>query len=162
MSEALGLEFSESGFDDMRKVLKDESPRVARILNKKLRGIGTDLSRAASARFPGGGSYVVQLLAKGVIVRASGGTGARASRNDWGSDRGVLTAVLESFGSKSANTPQSQSCLATLNARYGTRGRFLNQAWREGRIGYRSQVRVAAAEAERDLQAQLNAAGCGE
>jgi len=160
MSEALGLEFSESGFDDMRKVLKAESPRAARILNKKLRGVGTQLAQAASARFPGGGSYVVRLLARGVIVQSSGG-GSRASSNDW-SNRGVLAAVLESFGSKSANTPQSQSCRDTLNARYGTRGRFLNQAWREGRIGYRSMVRTAAAGVERDLQTQLNAAGCGE
>jgi len=162
MSEVLVLEFSESGFDDMRKVLKAESPRAARLLNKKLRGIGTQLAQAASAKFPGGGSYTVRLNTKGLIVQASGGSGARTSRNDWGSDRGVLTAVLESFGSKSANTLQSQSCLATLNARYGTKGRFLNQAWREGRIGYRSQVRTAAAEVERDLQTQLNAAGCGE
>jgi hypothetical protein len=102
----------------------------------------------------------VRLNTKGLIVQASGG-GGRTSRNDW-SDRGVLTAILESYGSKSANTPQSQSCRDTLNARYGTKGRFLNEAWREHRTEYRGMAIDAALEAERDLQAQLNAAGCGE
>jgi hypothetical protein len=160
MSEEWGLEFSEKGLESVRKVLKAEDPRALRILNKNLRGVGAALATAASAKFPNGGSYVVRLLAKGLIVSASGGS---ASGNDWhGAPRGVLTAILESYGSKSANTVQSQSCRDTLNARYGTKGRFLNAAWREGRTGYRDLARVAAVEAERDLQTQLNAAGCGE
>ena len=159
MSGEVGLEFREEGLDNVRKILKAEDPRAARILNKKLRAIGTMLAQAASARFPGGGSYVVRLNTKGLIVQASGG-GARASRNDW-SDRGVLTAILESYGSKGARTKQAQSCRDTLNARYGTKGRFLNQAWREGRSTYRGMAIDAANEATRDLQTQLDAAGLG-
>lgn len=161
MSETWTLTLEERGLAEFMKVLKAEQPKALATLRKHLRLVGEQLAADATMRFPNGGSYGVKINKRGVIVGATGG-GARSSGNDW-SNRGVLTAVLESFGAKQpGSTPQAQSVTATLNSRYGTPGRFLNAAWKEGKSGYRKQAAIAAAEAERALQEHLNAAGCGE
>jgi hypothetical protein len=152
-------DLEERGLTTIMQVLMAEDKKALAILRKHLRGIGQDLASAASARFPGGGAYQVRLGLKGLTVSARGG-GGRTSRSDW-SDRGVLTSILESFGAKSAK-PRARACLATLNARYGTPGRFLNAAWKEGKPGYRLRAELAAREAESALDARLKAAGVGE
>jgi hypothetical protein len=154
------VEFKEEGLANLKAVLKEEQPKVLRTLNKHLRGIGKDLADAAFVKTGGFGAYGVGLRKTGLIVMAAGG-GARASRNDW-SDPGVLASILESFGAKSTTTARSAACKATLDARYGKPGRFLNAAWKDGSAGYRQRAYYAAAEAESSLQAHLTAKGCGE
>lgn len=69
-------------------------------------------------------------------------------------------AILEFAGSASRGlTPQGMSLIETLDARYGTPGRFIWASWDASSRAVESAVEAAVKDTGANAQAKLNAAG---
>ena len=80
------------------------------------------------------------------------------SGSEW-SQEGRLSAILEFYGKVGAKSDQARTCTATLNSRYGTPGRFLWSSWDEQKGSSVPRIEAAVREAEKQLQATLDAQG---
>lgn len=138
--------------------LREFTPDVHKALNKTIRQALAITRSAAKGRYPNGdwGLRINQKLILGSIRTQAGSLG-----QSWGeSSPGVKAAIFEFAGSAGdGKTPQAQALIQSLNARYGQPGRFLWDAWDETGRAALERIRIAMQQAERELQAHLNAAG---
>lgn len=149
-----------TGIKQTIAALKAFEPELLKSLNKEIRQSMNIVRRAAMAKYPQGG-WVVRVNNKKLLGSVGASGGKVAGR--WGdSSPGVKAAIFEFAGSRTAGaTPQAQGLIKTLNARYGSPGRFLWSAWDEVGDQVLLNIRDAVQRAERDLQASLDSAGEG-
>lgn len=138
--------------------LKAFTPEIHKALNKTIRQALATTRVAASSRYPGG-AWGVRINTKRIL--GSVGTTGGALGSNWAeSSPGVKAAIFEFAGSTQPGmTPQARAMIESLNSRYGKPGRFLWDAWDETGHVALERIRIAVKEAERELQAHLNATG---
>lgn len=142
------------GLEETIAALRALEPDVLKRTQATIRKAVMDIGVAASSRGPSGHklSYRVRTSARG--KRA--GMSIRALDRD--------TAIFEFAGSKGLSrsggpiTPQGAAMVRWLDG-FGQPGRFLWQAWDEHKDAFEAELKRAMGEAERELQAHLNAAG---
>jgi hypothetical protein len=139
--------------------LKAFTPDVEKVLGDQIRDALGATQEAAQNRYPRG-SWVIGRNRKkllGYIAARAGGKRAAS----WGdSAPGIRAGIFEFLGSTyGGSRPQVLGAIASLNARYGQPGRFLWSAWDESGQRVLDQIRVAVQEAEKKLQATLDAEG---
>lgn len=141
------------------RALKVFEPELAKGLNKTIRTAMNQVAAGARANYPKG-AWSVRINQKNLLgsVMARGG-GARASRFGE-SAPGIRAAVFEFAGKyQPGKSPQAKGMIESLNARYGSPGRFLWASWDAQKDQVLDTIRQAVVSAEIDLQSALDAAG---
>lgn len=151
-----------------RALLKRLEPDLLKRLDQQLNAVARDLRSGAQSRFAqtgaDGDAYVVRSrnrvsgFSKSVAARG----GSVGAGEKWSTEPGVLAAIFEfANGVRNAqpqNVARTQSLIATLNARYGSPGRFLWSAWDAKSSTYMADVEAAIAAVEAEYSARLGAA----
>jgi hypothetical protein len=148
------------GVRETIRALKAFEPEIGKELNKVIRTALNDVKAGAQGRYPKG-SWSVRINQKNLLgtIRTSPGTVGDAK--SWGdASPGVRAAIFEFAGKyQSGQTPQAKAMIKSLNERYGSPGRFLWDAWDASGEPALAKIREAMLDAERRLQAELDAAG---
>jgi hypothetical protein len=147
------------GLSQTRGLLARFEPDLMKRLDATLSVVARDLKAGAEAKFArtgSGNAYRIRTrnramgFSKGVTTqRGSVGRGEK-----WSSEPGVLAAIFELANkvrdAKPENVERTKSLLATLNAKYGSPGRFLWDAWDERSVAALATVdgEIKAVEAE--------------
>ena len=139
------------------------TPDLLKGMNAEIRRSLKPVRARAQGKFPDG-QWSININQKkilGSIAATSGGVGGLKSR--WGdSAPGIKAAIFEFAGSvQGGQTPQAQGLIRSLTERYGQPGRFLWSAWDELGAGVLQNIEEAVHRAERELQANMDAAGEG-
>lgn len=156
---SLDLDLRIGGIKATITALKNLAPDVKREMDREIRLVMTTVKSGAESRYPNG-AWSVKLNAKrlfGSVEAVAGG-----ERADTWSDSGpgVKAAVFEFAGKyQSGKTPQAKAMIESLNARYGSPGRFLWDSWDANKTRALAQIKNAVLRAERELQTRLDAAG---
>lgn len=158
-----GTSIEVDGVGQTIRALKAFTPEIHKTLTKSIKTALNFTKEVTEGKYPQG-SWVVRVTQRkmlGVIAARGGGGG-------WGPPwkplnelaPGSRAAVLEFIGSAGpAKTPQVAGLLNTINARYGTPGRFLWSAWDETSTAVLQDIRLSVLSAEKKLQAHLDASG---
>ena len=135
------------GIAETRILLKQFEPDLLKRLDRRLNLVARDLRSGAQANFEktgaSGSAYVIRTrsrvaglpgFSKAVVAgHGSRGTSMIDPGERWSTDPTVLAAIFELANgvrdSKPQNVPRTKSLIATLNARFGSPGRFLWQEW---------------------------------
>jgi hypothetical protein len=156
---SLDLDLRVGGVKATIAALRNLAPDVKREMDREIRSVMTTIKAGAESRYPAG-AWSVKLNAKRLFgsVEAIGG-GERA--DTWrDSGPGVKAAVFEFAGKyQPGKTPQAKAMIASLNARYGSPGRFLWDSWDENKTRALAQIKTAVLRAESELQTRLDSAG---
>jgi hypothetical protein len=152
---AIGVE----GVAKTVRALDAFAPEIKARLNREIRKALNDTKTRAQSKYPKG-AYVTLVNKKkilGSVTTARGGVNGRR----WGeADAGARAAIFEFAGSRQeGRTPQARGLIKSLNARYGTTGRFLWSAWDETGKDVLDRIRTSVLSAERDLQSKLDSIG---
>jgi hypothetical protein len=150
-----------TGVKETARALKEFAPDLHKSMNKEIRKSLNVVKARAQSKYPKG-SWKININQKrilGSIVATSGG--GTSTGSSWSNaPDGVRAAIFEFAGSKTDGaTPQAKGLIKSLNARYGTPGRFLWSAWDETGKQALSEIETAVRRAERDLQGRLDAIG---
>jgi hypothetical protein len=156
---SLDLDLRIGGIKATITALRNLAPDVKREMDKEIRSVMTTIKAGAENRYPGG-QWLVKLNAKrlfGSVEAVAGGERASTWRD---SGPGVKAAVFEFAGKyQPGKTPQAKAMIDSLNARYGSPGRFLWDSWDSNKVRALAQIRDAVLRAERELQTRLDSAG---
>jgi hypothetical protein len=148
------------GVKETMAALKAFEPDLLKSLRKDIRHTLEKTRDAAQGKYPKG-AYGVRISARkllGSVVAMSGGGSVASSWEK--SAPGVRAAIFEFAGKvQGGKTPQASGLIRSLNARYGSPGRFLWSAWDEHGKESLEHIKVSVQNAERDLQAKLDSAG---
>lgn len=145
------------------KALGEFEPELKKRMNSEIRKALTQTRNVAKGKYPGG-AWSINInnkkLLGSIAATAGGGTWGTKSLSELAP--GTRAAILEFIGTKySGNRPQVVGLINTMNARYGSPGRFLWAAWEQTGDTVLKDIESAVLSAERDLQASLDAAGEG-
>ena len=151
------------GVKETVTALRAFEPSLLKEMNSEIRRSLTPVRERAKGKYPAG-VWSININTKkilGSICAASGGAGGLKPR--WGdSAGGIKAAIFEFAGSTTQGaTPQAQGLIKSLTERYGSPGRFLWSAWDELGGGVLQNIEESVRRAERDLQANMDAAGEG-
>jgi len=149
-----------AGLTETRALLKQFEPDLLKRLNTRLTVVASDLKKGAQANFGktgvSGAAYRIKTRARPAgfskSVLAEGGS--VAPRAKWSTQPGALAAIFElANGVRDArpqNVQRTKSMIATLNARYGSPGRFLWAAWDARKVAALASIdaEIKAVEAE--------------
>lgn len=129
--------------------------RASEVLGRRLNRVAL----GALARYPRG-SWRARVDAARFYGSVAA-TGGAVSRQGWGvSGPGVRAEIFEFLGaSSSGSRPQVRATIASLNARYGSPGRFLWAAWDAAGRDVEVEIAGGVRAAEQELQRQLNSVG---
>lgn len=154
----LNLQATVEGLTEVRMALRGFGPDVSRRLTLQVRNGAATIAAGARGRFPQGqtgdgrAGFRVERIPTRSGPRGFSGGYRVVNRTREG-------VILEHAGSTtSGRTGQGKSLIRGLDARYGPPGRFL---WRsvDERMGMvRVRLEAAVQQAERDLQARIDAA----
>lgn len=149
------------GVKETIAALRAFEPDLAKAMNKQIRQILTQVRSAAQAKYSAG-RWTIRVNQSKILGQISA-AGGSVSPAGWGaSPGGVRAGIFEFLGTNySGRRPQVLGAIASLNARYGTPGRFLWSAWDQVGKDVLSQIARVVAAAEQELQARLDAAGEG-
>ena len=155
------------GVAETRDLLARFEPDLLKRLDRRLNAVARNLRSGAQANFErtgaSGNAYRIRTRKRAggfsKSVMAEGGSVPAGVK--WSTEPGVLAAIFELAAAprdaRPQNVERTRSLIVTLNARYGTPGRFLWEAWDDDGDGYLAQVgaEIKAVEAEytRRLQA---------
>lgn len=160
MSEnSLDLDLRVAGVKATITALRNLAPDVKREMDREIRSVMSTVKAGAESRYPGG-AWSVKLNAKrlfGSVEAISGGERGDTWRD---SGPGVKASVFEFAGKyQPGKTPQAKAMIDSLNARYGSPGRFLWDSWDDNKTRALAQIKDAVLRAERELQTRLDTAG---
>lgn len=153
------------GLRETLEALKAFEPEVHKALRKSMKEAVRPIASMAAGR--SGGTYGTQVRASGrPLVSVFAKVGPMANKNDWSSP--ATKAVIMEFAQKAVYKqgpktgqpyPQGESLIGNYDA-FGKPGRFLWDAWDSG-AGAQAMADIerSVTEAERELQAMLDAAG---
>lgn len=142
------------------RALKAFTPEMHKALNKTIRTALNDVKAGAEGRYPKG-AWVVRINTRNMLGSIRTAPGTVGDAKSWGeTSPGVRAAIFEFAGKyQPGATPQAKAMIASLNARYGSPGRFLWDAWDDRGKAALDTIKQAVLTAERNLQAELDAAG---
>lgn len=148
------------GVKETVNALKAFEPDLLKRMNKEIRDSLGKVRDRAKGKYPGG-SWSININNKKILGSIAASARGGLVANSWGkSAPGTKAAIFEFVGSRySGNDPQVTGLISSLTRRYGQPGRFLWSAWDELGSGVLSDIEQAVRRAERDLQANLDAAG---
>ena len=157
-----------TGVKQTMAALKAFEPEVYKAMRKTIRTRIKSVATGAAGRYQsssgGGGKYKVSIRDAGKRPGASitAVMGVQKGRNDW-SDPQSRAVIFEFAGSRSrGKTPGIAAAIASFQAKYGAPGRFLWEEWdSQGGQKISEEVEAEIRDAERILQAKLDAAGEG-
>jgi hypothetical protein len=157
MSRQTAIEVT--GVKQTIQALESFAPEIKERLNREIRKALKSTETRAQSKYPKG-AYTVQINKKkllGSVTTRRGSVGGKR----WGeADAGPRAAIFEFAGSnQDGRTPQAKGLIKSLNARYGTTGRFLWAAWDETGKDVLENIRTSLLSAERDLQSKLDSIG---
>lgn len=140
--------------------LKAFEPDLLKAMNKGIRQALAPIRARAKGIYPGG-QWSINLNTKKILGSVSAAAGGGLNPQSWGgSAPGTKAAIFEFIGSRySGKRPQVLGLIESLERRYGAPGRFLWAAWDESGDQALQDIEAAVKAAERDLQANLDAAG---
>lgn len=150
-----------TGVKQTVRALKEFQPALYKQMNREIRSALQVVKDRARGKYPTG-DWAVRVNTKnllGTVTATARGGAAPSWANASGGQR---AAIFEFAGSRTMGaTPQAKGLIESLTRRYGTPGRFLWAAWDESATQVLSEIEGAVKRAERDLQANLDAAGEG-
>ncbi|MDI9598687.1 MAG: hypothetical protein QM323_04200 [Acidobacteriota bacterium] len=156
-----------SGIPETRTLLKRFEPDLLKRLDTRLNAVARELRSGAQAYFErtgaSGGAYRVSTRNRiGGFSKAVATVRGSVSRGDkWSTQPGVLAAIFEFMAAprdaQPQNVPRVRSLIATLNARYGTPGRFLWQTWDDHGQSYLAEIDAEVRAVEAEYTARLRA-----
>jgi hypothetical protein len=156
---SLDLDLRVGGVKATITALRNLAPDVKREMDKEIRSVMNTIKAGAESRYPDG-AWSVKLNAKrlfGSVEAIAGGERGSSWRD---SGPGVKASVFEFAGKYQAGkTPQAKAMIESLNARYGSPGRFLWDSWDDNKVKALAQIKDAVLRAERELQTRLDMAG---
>lgn len=157
---SLDLDLRIGGVKATITALRNLAPDVKREMDKEIRSVMTTIKAGAESRYPGG-AWSVKLNAKRLFGSVEAVAGGERDPNSWAkSGPGVKAAIFEFAGKyQPGATPQAKAMIDSLNARYGSPGRFLWDSWDDNKVRALGQIKAAVVRAERELQTRLDAAG---
>lgn len=139
--------------------LRAFEPEIEDALGKQIKEALRATEREAKAIYPRGAWTVGRTRKKllGYVAARAGGTRARS----WGdSAPGIRAGIFEFIGTQySGDRPAVLKTIESLNARYGSPGRFLWEAWERTGQGILDEIKESVQAAEKELQSRLDAAG---
>ena len=140
--------------------LRAFTPDIEKRLDSQIKDALRATEVAARARYPRG-SWVVNRNTKKLLGYIAARSGGGKSKKSWGNGPpGRRSAIFEFLGTRySGNKPQVVNAIASLNARYGSPGRFLWAAWDATGADVLARIEQSVREAEKELQAHLDRAG---
>ena len=156
-----------SGLPETRRLLRQFEPDLLKRLDAKMNSLARQLKASAQANFErtgaSGTAYRVRTRSRvsgfSKAVTTTGGSVAAGEK--WSSAPGVLAAIFEfANGPRNAqpqNVPRVQSLIATLNARYGSPGRFLWAAWDSSGKQHLHEIDAEVKAVEAEYSARLRA-----
>jgi hypothetical protein len=153
------------GLVETRTLLRQFEPDLLKRLDARVNLAARNLKSGAQANFgqtgAGGAAYRIKSklkpagFSKSVITMA--GSVPRGVR--WSTNPGTLAAVFEfAAGVRDArpeNVQRVKSLIETLNARYGSTGRFLWQAWDDIKEAEMAGIAATIAEIEAEYTARM-------
>lgn len=147
------------GVDETMKVLKSVDKDLAKELNKKFVAAGRIVANAARPRYPrrtGAARRSVRVYQGGRNIRRGGGVGMRNRRTvrlaGFRVEQQSRGGSIIEFAAQSRGSARGKTLAKTLNAKYGSPGRFLWQAMDENK----AEVSALSNQAVRDAEAKLN------
>ncbi len=156
-----------SGVLEARSLLKRFEPDLLRRLDARLNAVARDLKAGAQTNFErtgaSGTAYRVSTRSRigGFSKSVTTVRGSVSRGEKWSTAPGVLAAIFEFMAAprdaQPQNVPRVRSLIATLNARYGTPGRFLWAQWDDGGQGYLAEVEAEVGAVEAEYTARLRA-----
>jgi hypothetical protein len=156
---SLDLDVRIGGIKQTITALRNLAPDVKREMDREIRQVMGTIKAGAESRYPEG-SWEIKLNRRrlfGSVEATAGGERADTWRE---SGPGVKAAVFEFAGKyQPGRTPQAKAMIDSLNARYGSPGRFLWDSWDANKTRALAQIRDAVLRAERELQTRLDSAG---
>ena len=136
---------------------------IYREFNLTVRDALREVRDGAVARYPKGAWGVGRSKKRmlGYVFASRSGTRAGTRVEHWSQlPPGARSSLFEFAGhDQDGRTPGAKGLIESLDRRYGETGRFLWDSWDEHKAEVLTRVREAFIEAERQLQAQLDAAG---
>lgn len=155
-----GTSIEVKGVGETIRALKAFEPEIHKALNKTIRSALNEVKAGAQARYPKG-AWTVRINQKNMLGTIRTAPGSSADAKSFGEAApGVRAAVFEFAGKyQDGKTPQAKAMIASLNARYGSPGRFLWDSWDANASYVVDNIREAVLNAESRLQANLDAAG---
>lgn len=159
MSERVGTNIRIDNVKKTVAALAAFDPELRKTLNSSIRVALAKVDAAAKSNYPSG-AWAIRINNKKILGSIAARAGGKRGTN-WGdSAPGIRAAIFEFAGkNQPGKTPQAQGLINHLNARYGQPGRFLWAAWDQVGSGVLNDIEAAVKSAERDLQANLDAAG---
>lgn len=156
----LDLDLRVAGIKQTITALRNLAPDVKKEMDGEIREIMGTVKAGAESRYPKG-SWTVKLNSRRLFGSVEATAGGDRDPNSWDkSGPGVKAAVFEFAGKyQPGQTPQAKAMIDSLNARYGSPGRFLWDSWDANKTRALAEIRDAVKRAEAKLQTQLDAAG---
>lgn len=157
--ERIGSNIEIDGVKETIDALKAFEPEIRKVLNKQIRQALKTVETTAQSLYPKG-AWSITINNKRILGSIAARSGGSLGRS-WGeSSPGIRASIFEFAGKvQPGKTPQAQAMIRSLNDRYGTPGRFLWGAWDNVGEHVLDQIKTAVQNAERELQASLDAAG---
>lgn len=157
---SLDLEFNIGGYSQVMTAIRQTEPAIKKKMDKQIRDALNITKKIAKATYPDG-DWVVKINKKSLFGSVQAAPGSASGIDSWdNAPAGAKATIFEFIGTKySGDSPQVLGTIKSLNDRYGQPGRFLWDAW--DFIGEEVLYRIGTAvkQAERELQASLDAAG---
>ena len=140
--------------------LRAFTPDVERLLDTQIKDALRATETAARARYPRG-SWIVGRSKKKMLGYIAARAGGGSSKKSWGAGPpGRRAGIFEFIGTGYAgDRPQVLGLIKSLQARFGSPGRFLWAAWDATGSDVLERIEESVRGAERELQAHLDMAG---
>ena len=155
------------GLPETRRILRQFEPDLLKRLDLRIGRLTRDLKTGAEAKFSRtgaeGNAYRIRTRNRidGFSKSVTTERGSVAPGEKWSTEPGVLAAIFEFMAAprdaQPQNVPRVRSLIATLNARYGTPGRFLWAAWDDAGGRYLDEATVEVEAVEAEYSARLRA-----
>jgi hypothetical protein len=157
---SLDLEFNIGGYSEVMNAIRQTEPAIKKKMDKQIRDALNITKKVAKSTYPAG-DWVVKINKKSLFGSIQTTPGSAYGVDSWANaPAGAKAAIFEFIGTKySGDRSQVLGTIKSLNDRYGQPGRFLWGAWDYVGDEVLDRIGNAVKQAERELQASLDAAG---